>query len=223
MYDVQLTLSSRKFSKWSWKCSGSPCHRVYLNKCLIAHLTSYGGRNRDMTERGWSISKWVLPAPNHSRPLVRWACHQEISSTPLAPSRHYCSKISRTRTNSSKALVCTYKKISTSCVPTNKFTDGVKFVVKIIPSDGLVIGVGRQLLKMLSQTRETDIECWEPNVLVLFPSVPYLKWPWIIGDVVITIWIGIQPKEHLQRPALFIVSHLCYWFSCIFHIWKSDY
>jgi hypothetical protein len=41
----------------------------------------------------------------------------------------------------------------------NKFTDGVKFIVKIILSDGLIIGVGRQLLKILQKTRESDTEC----------------------------------------------------------------
>jgi hypothetical protein len=51
----------------------------------------------------------------------------------------------------------------------NKITDGVKFVVIIIPSDDHVIGVGRKLLKMLPQTQEPDNKCRELNVLVLFP------------------------------------------------------
>jgi hypothetical protein len=93
------------------------------------------------------------------------------------------------------------KKVSTPLYLQNKFTDGVKFIVKIIPSDGVVIGVRMQLLKMLPQTREPDIECRELNVLVLFPSVHCLKRLKVIGDVVITIWIGIQPKEYLHCPA----------------------
>jgi hypothetical protein len=39
MYDIQLTLSSREFSKWCQKCSGLG------NKCLVAYLTPYGGCN----------------------------------------------------------------------------------------------------------------------------------------------------------------------------------
>jgi hypothetical protein len=93
--------------------------------------------------------------------------------------------------------------------------NGVKVVVKIIPLDGVVIGVGRQLLKMFTQTRESNTKCREMSVLVLFPPILDLKRPQVIGDVVITIWISIQPKEHLHRPAPIIVSHLCYWFSCI--------
>jgi hypothetical protein len=30
------------------KMSGSSLSRVYLNKCLVAHLTPYGGRNRGL-------------------------------------------------------------------------------------------------------------------------------------------------------------------------------
>jgi hypothetical protein len=45
--------------------------------------------------------------------------------------------------------------------------NGVKFVVKIIPFDGVVIGVGRQLLKMFTQTRESNTKCREMSVLIL--------------------------------------------------------
>jgi hypothetical protein len=75
--------------------------------------------------------------------------------------------------------------------------DGVKFIVKIISLDGLIIGVGGQLLKILSQTRDLDTKCRELNVFVLFPHVLCLKRPRIIDDVVITVWINIQLKEHL--------------------------
>jgi hypothetical protein len=93
--------------------------------------------------------------------------------------------------------------------------NGVKFIVKIIPLDGVVIGVGRQLLKIFTQTRESNTKCREMSVLVLFPPILDLKRPRVIGDVVITVWISIQPKEHLHRPAPIIVSHPYYWFSCI--------
>jgi hypothetical protein len=99
------------------------------------------------------------------------------------------------------------KKISTLVYLQNKFTDGVKFLVKIIPSDGLVIGVRRQLLKIFSQTWELDTKCRELNVLILFSPIYYLKWPRAIGDVVITVWIDIQSKEHLHRHIPFIASH----------------
>jgi hypothetical protein len=92
--------------------------------------------------------------------------------------------------------------------------------VKFIPSDSIIIGLGRQLLKMLPQTRQPNTKYRELNALVLFSFVPCLKRPWVIGDVVITVWIGIQPKEHLYRPFPFIVSHPCYWFSYIFQIYK---
>jgi hypothetical protein len=175
---------------------------------------------QDTTERGWSTSKRVLSALSHSRPPVRWACCQEMSSTPPAPSLHCCSGTSQTRINPSKTLVCTYKKVSNYVYLQNKFTDGVKFIVKIVPSDSVIIGLERQLLKILTQTQEPDTKCQKLNVLVLFPPVPYLKWSWVIGDVIITVWIGIQPKEYLHHPAPFIVSHPCYWFSCIFQIYK---
>jgi hypothetical protein len=92
--------------------------------------------------------------------------------------------------NPSKTLMCTYKKVSTLVYLQNKFMDRVK----IVPSNGVVIWVGRQLLKMLPQTRQPDIECRELNVLVLFPPIPCLKRQRVIGDVVITVWIDIQPK-----------------------------
>jgi hypothetical protein len=73
----------------------------------------------------------------------------------------------------------------------NKFMNGIKFVVKIIPLDGVVIGVGRQLLKMFTQTRESNTKYREMSVLVLFAPILDLKRPRVIGDVVITVWIGI--------------------------------
>jgi hypothetical protein len=59
-----------------------------------------------------------------------------------------------TDSNKSKqnARVYLSKKVSTLVYLQNKFMNGVKFVVKIIPLDGVVIGVGRQLLKMFTQT-----------------------------------------------------------------------
>jgi hypothetical protein len=61
---------------------------------------------------------------------------------------------------------------------------------------------------------------WKLNVLVLFPPVPCLKRPRVIGDVLIAVWIAIQTKKHLHRPAPFIIGHPCYWFSYIFGICK---
>jgi hypothetical protein len=145
---------------------------------------------RDMTERGWSISKRVLSVPSHSCPPVRWACHQEMSSAPPALSLHYCSRISWTRTNPSKTLVYLQKKVSTPMYLKNKFMDGVKF----IPLDGVVIWVWRHLLKIFRQTQQPDTECWKLNVLVLFSYVICLKRPRVIDDVIITVWISIQPK-----------------------------
>jgi hypothetical protein len=119
-----------------------------------------------MSKRGWSTSMRVLSAPRNSRLSIRWVCHHEMSSTSSAPSLHCCSGTSQTRTNSSKTLMCTYKKISTPVYLQNKFTDGVKFLVKIIPSDGLIIKVGRQLLKMLPQIWESNTECRESRRLI---------------------------------------------------------
>jgi hypothetical protein len=60
------------------------------------------------------------------------------------------------------------------------------------------------------------------NVLVLFPPVPCLKWPQIIGDVLIAVWIAIQTKEHLHRLAPFIVGHLFIGFPVFLEFEKSE-
>jgi hypothetical protein len=105
---------------------------------------------RDMTERGWSRNKRVLPAPSHSPPRVRWACRQEMTNKLPTPSLHCYSGTSRTRTNP-KQNACVYlqNKVSTH-VYINKFIDWVKFV----PSDSLVIWIkGATLENAFTNTR----------------------------------------------------------------------
>jgi hypothetical protein len=128
---------------------------------------------RDMTERCWSTNKRVLSSPSHSLPGVRWACHQGMTNKLPALSLHYFSGTSWTRTNPSKMLVWIKK--------------------KYIVGRSHHLNKGATLENSFSNTR-VRYWIWRTKCTRSLFSVPCLKWPWVIGDVVVTIWIGIQPK-----------------------------